>query len=399
MWRHSLKSRDEAHHAPIVVSLNAWESDYWGDPLFAIISGLVDELDSLDLPTGGLKGAVRDFGWFATAIGSQVVAKVAGIDPIAAGGFAQQKRDEHEVRGQLFPDSFTVYRQRKNAMEALKQELIALVGDSEPKAWFLVDELDRCRPDYAITYLETIKHIFDMQGAVFILAADRLHLENSAKTAFGRDLNFDEYYRKFIHREVRLPPISDDGYIKMSRSYVAHYLEREGERFSRINLKDDQAEKISHFIGALRLTPRQVQEVFRILGHICAGPEDSRGRLLWCLGIASLLMSALKIGKPDIYRKLGSQSMDADEMLNFLRTKADDHVVEWWFSIILTGGGLTKSEDESEEDVMVRVGYCDSEGEYIGRDLGAYRQGWGFAGGQGRIRKIHNMIEGVEQWQ
>jgi predicted KAP-like P-loop ATPase len=42
---------------------------------------------------------------------------------------------------------------------------------------FLVDELDRCRSDYAISYLQTIKHIFDIKAAVFLLAADRKHLD------------------------------------------------------------------------------------------------------------------------------------------------------------------------------------------------------------------------------
>ena len=34
----------------------------------------------------------------------------------------------------------------------------------------MIDELDRCRPDYAITYLETIKHIFSIKGTAFVLA-------------------------------------------------------------------------------------------------------------------------------------------------------------------------------------------------------------------------------------
>ena len=74
-------------------------------------------------------------------------------------------------------------------MGTLKNAVREIVSSSSPRAFFIVDELDRCRPDYAITYLETIKHIFDIKGAVFILAADRQQLENSAKTAFGLDHN------------------------------------------------------------------------------------------------------------------------------------------------------------------------------------------------------------------
>jgi KAP family P-loop domain len=41
MWKADLESRREEQNTPLVISLNAWESDYYGDPLFAIISGLV----------------------------------------------------------------------------------------------------------------------------------------------------------------------------------------------------------------------------------------------------------------------------------------------------------------------------------------------------------------------
>lgn len=114
-------------------------------------------------------------------------------------------------------------------MVSLREAISEFVEGENPKILFLVDELDRCRPDYAISYLETTKHIFDIKGTVFILAADRQHLENSAKTAFGADLDFDEYYRKFIHREVSLPDISEENYRKLASKYVSFYLEEDSD--------------------------------------------------------------------------------------------------------------------------------------------------------------------------
>jgi len=42
MWKKKLESKDESSNRPLVISLNAWESDYYGDPLFAIISALIE---------------------------------------------------------------------------------------------------------------------------------------------------------------------------------------------------------------------------------------------------------------------------------------------------------------------------------------------------------------------
>jgi len=44
MWKNDLESRAEDTNTPLVISLNAWKSDYYGDPLFAIISGLIDRV-------------------------------------------------------------------------------------------------------------------------------------------------------------------------------------------------------------------------------------------------------------------------------------------------------------------------------------------------------------------
>jgi len=40
-------------------------------------------------------------------------------------------------------------------------------GKSQSKVIIIVDELDRCRPDYAIRVLEIIKHLFDVNGYIF----------------------------------------------------------------------------------------------------------------------------------------------------------------------------------------------------------------------------------------
>ncbi len=173
-----------------VVSLNAWESDYFGDPLFSIVSALVGRIQESGQEASPIVSAAKDLGWFATAVGGQVVAKFTGIDPVAAGEVAEKKKASHEAQPPVPLDAFTVYQGRKTAMAQLKAALEKFITESATRILFLVDELDRCRPDYAIAYLETIKHIFDLPGATFILAADRHHLRNSARTAFGAELGF-----------------------------------------------------------------------------------------------------------------------------------------------------------------------------------------------------------------
>lgn len=399
MWRSALEEEAEgSEDKPLVISLNAWESDYNGDPLFAIVSALAKAVQEKGEAADTLLEAAKDFGWFATAMGSQLVNKLTGIDPIAAGEVTEKKKAERLNGAQETVDVFSIYEGRRNAMESLKEAIRGIVASSTPRALFMVDELDRCRPDYAISYLETIKHIFDIKGAVFILAADRQQLENSAKTAFGLELDFEEYYRKFVHREVALPPISDSGYVKLADKYVSYYLEREGSRFCFMELDRHRIENISSLVGALKLTPRQIQEVFRTLGHIFETSEDERGHLLWCLGVGSIAMAAFKIGAPKVFHSLGTQQLDPEEAVIFLRQTIGDSYPEWWFTLFLTGSGLHTEEGESAEDVMKRSGLVDENDNHdYHRYLSQWRSGWGHHSSNG-FRQIYEKIQQISQW-
>lgn len=399
MWKKSLEDRAESDNIPLVISLNAWESDYYGDPLFAIISALVESIETKGESAKSLISAAKDFGWFASAIGSQIANRFTGIDAVAAGELAERKKSERGTSKLINPDTFSVYQRRKAAMELLKKEINSFVSASEPRVIFLVDELDRCRPDYAIGYLETIKHIFDVQGAVFILAADRQQLENSAKTAFGKNLDFEEYYRKFIHREITLPKISENGYKRLASKYVTYYLERDGERHCFMKFDQNRIDNISELIGALKLTPRQIQEVFRIIGHLFSTVNENTGRLLWCLGVGSVLMATLKVGDPKTFHLLGAQKMGCEEAASYLQVLLNTTDIEWWFLLILTGGGIKRDEEETDDQLIKRAGFTNDAGEAsIHGDLGQWRTGWGLSG-QGRISEIHHKIEQILQWK
>lgn len=398
MWKASLEGPKEGTDRLLVISLNAWESDYYGDPLFAIISALVERLEITGQSATSLIDAAKDLGWFATAIGGQVVKKITGIDAVEAGELAEKKKRNRQDSVQAIPDTFTIYQGRKTAMESLKEAIRKFVAASKPRVLFLVDELDRCRPDYAITYLETIKHIFDIKGAVFLLAADRKQLENSAKTAFGPDLDFEEYYRKFVHREITLPPISEAGYMKIASKYVDYYLEREGTRNCFMKLEHHRIENISEIVGALKLTPRQIQEVFRILGHIFATSEDKKGLLYWCIAVGCITMAALKIGESKLFHLLGSEQLDPKEAVDFLShlDGVKDHV-NWWFMLFLTGGGLQVNKGESVEEIIKRAGLQGFDQGNLGNHLMQWSDGWGHHS-SGRFKQIHEKIEQISQW-
>ncbi len=95
---------------------------------------------------------------------------------------------------------------RSKAMEEFHKSLKSLTfGENGKKFIFVVDELDRCRPDYALEVLEVIKHFFSVDNVHFILGVNLKALENMVSTRYGAEIDAGEYLQKFIRIRLELP--------------------------------------------------------------------------------------------------------------------------------------------------------------------------------------------------
>ncbi len=80
----------------------------------------------------------------------------------------------------------------------------SIKNDEKPLVVF-IDELDRCRPDFSVKTLERIKHLFDIDGLVFVLLINKDQLSESVKGLYGSGIKADVYLRKFIQFSLMLP--------------------------------------------------------------------------------------------------------------------------------------------------------------------------------------------------
>lgn len=398
MWAHSISVRDATDELPLVVKVNSWNDDYCGDPFVSLVSALIEALKVENKDVQNLRDAAKNVGWFLTGLGGQVVNKFTGIDVVAAGELAEKKQVARGENQEAPNGLFDVFWQKKKALQSLKASIRAIAKGNKPNILVLVDELDRCRPDYAIYYLETIKHVFDIHGIVFVIAVDRKQLECSAKAAFGLDLDFSEYYRKFVQREVALPKPDETSYGTLALKYVEYYLQRENERHCFMSIDKHRIDNIVDLISFMRLTPRQVQELFRIMGHVFSVDKSKKGKLLWCLGVGTLLMAALRIGDPLIYKALGTCNLRVKDASDFSK-KLDPANPEWWFTLCLTGGGLFPGDVDNKEliDIFRNAGFISNgETSHWVADIGQWHSGWGHS--SKRFKQIYTKIEEISSW-
>jgi predicted KAP-like P-loop ATPase len=102
-----------------------------------------------------------------------------------------------KVMETLTGDALENYLKQKNTILAFHDALTNLINLTtlgKPIVIF-VDELDRCRPPYAISLLERIKHLFDIEGLVFVLSLDKEQLGHSIGAVYGDRIDSASYLK------------------------------------------------------------------------------------------------------------------------------------------------------------------------------------------------------------
>ncbi len=356
MWKNHLDGRQKSDlKAPQCILLNAWEDDCCDDPLLSLVDAIEKELQSHgpDKQTkqrlDTLRDATKDAGWFLVGMGNSMVRHWTGLDPVAAGAFAEGKKatgNEAPTR----PDILSIFQARKEALGRLKDALRTLFSNSDRPVLLLVDELDRCRPDFAVQYLETIKHIFDVDGLAFVLAVDLKQLENSARALFGEGLDFPEYFRKFSHRNIQLPKPDKQGIANLVTKYTDKYLDDPSEesprRKSCMSIQD-AGRSLVEMSSSLEFTPRQIQEAFRIVGHLTAGQPGEKTKLYYHLTASSIFLAFLSLGMPAEFQQIAAGHMHLKQLLDLVVRFLPKKNLDWWAFVL----ALTHSGDDDRLDV------------------------------------------------
>ncbi|MCZ0750170.1 P-loop NTPase fold protein [Aeromonas enteropelogenes] len=202
-WYMELKA-----HYPTVY-IDAWQQDFSDDPLLTVISSIIDQLKEVAGKDNKIPEGMRQRLLGLFKVGGKLALKAA----IKKAGLEEDDFSlEGEDANQLVDALCSNQKERYESIQYLKQEIRqwveGAVGLSERKldfpAFILIDELDRCRPSYAVEMLETIKHIFDIPGVVFVLATDTEQLQHTIKVIYGEGFDAQTYLGRFFKRRFYL---------------------------------------------------------------------------------------------------------------------------------------------------------------------------------------------------
>lgn len=198
-----------------IIKINAWKQDYLNDPVATImfdisnqLSDIIDDKTARNLKKIGLKLS-RD-------LIPTIVTGLSALLPIPFLGKLINKAVESIV-DQLDEQKATLEELEENLKAALKCV-------KKNKIIIFVDELDRCKPTYAINFLETIKHLFDINGLVFVLAFEGTVISESLKKVYGENFHSKNYLKRFINLRIDLP--EKVSYVLIKKSFLDHKLDQ-----------------------------------------------------------------------------------------------------------------------------------------------------------------------------
>jgi hypothetical protein len=272
----------------VVASVDAWKDDYADDPLLAVMvsietaiantsnvkqktKNLAKELGTLtgQVVAAAAKGAVKQA--LRKLVGDEANAIAALISEKIDVGQAVEKtgRDLDIILDRKAAELLDRFKEAKSSVDRFRDTLKKFTDqlriEKMAPLFVLVDELDRCRPDYAVALLERVKHLFDVGDVVFIIATDTEQLQHAVGAIYGPGFDGKRYLGRFFHRTCHFG--------RMTRAdIVAEMLRAEPVNLDKLSLPPSVT--ISQFISAgcdfCALTPRDTRQVVDIFQSMVA---------------------------------------------------------------------------------------------------------------------------------
>lgn len=176
-----------------VIYFDAFKYDYLDDPLASLVIRLEEEIGTTKV------NKLKKFVSKLILKLPKFIAKI--IDAYATVGSLSILIESLE---DLQESSWSSEKGRIKAMEDFRAALKSLAGQN--RLVFIIDELDRSRPDYALKVLEIIKHVFNVQNVHFVLGANFAALESSVASTYGEGVGARKYLGKFVNIFMRFIP-------------------------------------------------------------------------------------------------------------------------------------------------------------------------------------------------
>lgn len=288
------------------IYFNAWEDDFCDDPLLAIIGQLSDYFKK-----GNLETLTGELGKIAIPLlrknAISILSRATGLTfevGLNERDLLKEYRDQRQTKTEL--------------KSHLKKISASVVQETDHTLLFIIDELDRCRPTFAIELLERVKHIFEVPNVVFIFGVNRDELCKSIESIYG-EIDATVYLRRFFDMEFMLPRVDSEKFCRflMEKYGIPEFFQSLSQAANtRIHRNDFEriAMGLPALCGQLGLSLRDLDYSLRVISLAARRIQKRQHVFPWPLS----LLVVLKFENPALYRQFIDGECHASDVINHL---------------------------------------------------------------------------------
>ena len=316
----NLMKEDETHN---IIYIDAFKADHINEPLMTVLAEIIKIL-----PNDGERSKFIKKVLPTVRFGLKTLAK-AGVSQLLRQDFTQIvddfDKDIQKVADKAIDKTAELI--LKDHVEAEKnlqtlQAALTAISTQSPIVIF-IDELDRCRPNFAIDMIELIKHTFDVKNVSFVLITNTQQLKASINHCYGQAVDAQRYLDKFIKFRFELSPHSDRNFrtpVLAAKKYFFELARQKGIVTTQKLSGENFENAVEDLIKSLNLSLREVETLilhieiaeniseFQIFGN-----QQFFGTIL-----LNLIGIALVCFEPNLLRQIKEGIVDANELGRFL---------------------------------------------------------------------------------
>ena len=276
----------------VAVYYDAWVNDNDEDPILSLVYAIMQSVNT-------------DFEFDS---GVNCLRVIAGIAEVLSGRSVKVIREALEKE-----DPMDHIRSQKDLQAQISEFLDSLLPERGNRLVVFVDELDRCKPTFAVRLLERIKHYFNNDRITFVFSVNISELQHTIRKHYGNDFDASRYLDRFFDIPINLPPVD------LRRFYYQIGLDHGSWVYERV---------CKTVIDIHSFTPREIMKFYRMARIAAHKPthDDNRAfefdfgeekAVKFCLMFIVPIMIGLKISNYKRYNAFicGKDSSPMHEVL------------------------------------------------------------------------------------
>lgn len=260
---------------------DAWEHDSDVDPILSLIYSIIEAYDYFE--TFGIESKNALFN-----VGQKIIDKVVPGSGAVLTALSELFKTSNILDGQ---------KNKETLQGDIQDFLHSLMNENGNRLIIFIDELDRCRPDFAVKLLERIKHYFVDEQITFVFSVNLEELSNTVRHFYGESFNAGRYLGRFFDLIIKLHPVNLNNYynkIGLGDYYYYDYAIRTVISSFHFELRD-----IIRFISASQL----IKDTIKKIPDMIHWDMNQRDTLTFCGFFVVPIMIGINIVQPELYGK------------------------------------------------------------------------------------------------